>query len=157
MLQLTGGDPTKLVDIAKSVGNLYSDAALKIMYNSLLSSPATHIVNSSNAFNTIYRPLTAWAGGNAKTKKAAMASYYGFGETLRESLELAFRTLKTGEAGSEGSKMLVQNSQFDVAFKEARRIADESGDFGQKAGIGFLQMLKYTSQTPLCSPGPLVC
>ena len=57
MLELTGGDPTKLVDIAKSVGNLYSDVALKIMYNSLLSGPATHIVNSvSNAFNTIYRP-----------------------------------------------------------------------------------------------------
>ena len=152
MLQLTGGDPTKLVDIAKSVGNLYSDAALKIMYNSLLSSPATHVVNAtSNAFNTIYRPLSAWAGGDAKTKKAAMASFYGFDQTLKEFLDLAFRTLKTGEAGSEGSKMLVQNSQFDVAFKEARRIADESGDFGQQAGIGFLQMLKYIADAPVFS------
>ena len=152
MLQLTGGDPTKLVDIAKNVGSLYSDAALKIMYNSLLSSPATHVVNAtSNAFNTIYRPLTAWAGGDAKTKKAAMASFYGFDRTLRESLDLAFRTLKTGESGSQGSKILVQSSQFDVAFKEARRIADESGDFGQQAGIGFLQMLKYVADAPLFS------
>ena len=52
--------------------------------------------------------------------------------------------------------MLVQNSQFDVAFKEARRIADESGDFGQKAGIGFLRCSSI-SQMLLCSPGPLVC
>ena len=44
MLQLTGGDVTKMVDVAQNMGTLGTDAALKLMYNSMLSAPATHVL-----------------------------------------------------------------------------------------------------------------
>ena len=51
MLQLTAGDVTKMVDVSKNMKELGTEAAL-LMYNSMLSSPATHLVNNCRTPST---------------------------------------------------------------------------------------------------------
>ena len=150
MLQLTGGDVTKMVDVAQNMGTLGTDAALKLMYNSMLSAPATHVVNNmSNAFNVVYRPLTAMVGGNAKAKKAAIASYYNFFKTIPEAFELAMRTGKTGISNVGGSRDLVQQGQTTAALKELAARAEESNNVALKAGSFFVHMLHDLANFPL--------
>ena len=85
-MELSGGDPSKIAKISKGIPALYMDVALKHMYNSLLSSPATHIVNNfSNFTNMVGRPLSAALGGQAG---AAKASFYNLGEMISESWDL---------------------------------------------------------------------
>ena len=150
MLQLTGGDVTKMVDVAQNMGTLGTDAALKLMYNSMLSAPPTHIVNNlSNAFNVVYRPLTAMVGGNAKTKKAAIASYHNFFKTIPEAFELAMRTSKTGISNVGGSRDLIQQSQTTAALKELSERAKDSNNLAFKAGSGLVHMLHNVANFPL--------
>ena len=150
MLQLTAGDVTKMVDVSKNMKELGTEAALKLMYNSMLSSPATHLVNNlSNAFNMVYRPLTMAAGGNAKQKKAAIASYHNFFKTIPEAFELAVRTAKTGVSNVGGSRDMVQNSVTDASLRELARKAGESDDRLLKAGSGFMHMLHDVANFPL--------
>jgi hypothetical protein len=152
MLQLTGGDVTKMVDVAQNMGTLGTDAALKLMYNSMLSAPATHVVNNmSNAFNVVYRPLTAMVGGNAKAKKAAIASYYNFFKTIPEAFELAMRTGKTGVSNVGGSRDLIQQGQTTAALKELSQRAAESNNIALKAGSGLVHMLHDVANFPLFS------
>ena len=150
MLQLTAGDVTKMVDVSKNMKELGTEAALKLMYNSMLSSPATHLVNNlSNAFNMVYRPLTMAAGGNAKQKKAAIASYHNFFKTIPEAFELAIRTAKTGVSNVGGTRDMVENSVTEASLRELARKADESNDLALKAGSGLLHILHDVANFPL--------
>ena len=118
-MEMSGGDPAKMARVAKGIPELYMDVALKHMYNSLLSSPATHVINNfSNFTNMASRPIQAALGGQGKT---AMASMYNMGEMLSESFDLAKRTFQDGS--TQGSKM-VQTSETDLALKNLAEMAD---------------------------------
>lgn len=150
MLQLTAGDVTKMVDVTKNLKELGTDAALKLMYNSMLSSPATHLVNNlSNAFNMVYRPLTAAVGGNAKQKKAAIASYHNFFKTIPEAFELAIRTAKTGVSNVGGTRDMVQTNATGAALKALAEEAAESDDIALKGGSALLHMMHDVANFPL--------
>ncbi len=150
MLQLTGGDVTKMVDVAQNMGQLGKEAMLKLMYNSMLSSPATHLVNNmSNMFNMVYRPLTAAVGGNAKVRKAAIASYSSFFQTMPEAFDLMMRTWKTGVSNVGGSRDQVLNQTTRIQLNELARTASESNDIALKAGSWLMHTLHDLADFPL--------
>ena len=69
-LELLGDQPFKLAQGISTLQEVGTKLALKIMYNSMLSSPATHIVNTtSNAVAVVMRPLAAAAGGDIRSRK----------------------------------------------------------------------------------------
>tara|TARA_Y100000004_G_C8944916_1_gene425870 strand:- start:4 stop:2457 length:2454 start_codon:yes stop_codon:yes gene_type:complete len=150
LLQLTAGDATKMIDVAANMGSLTGDGLLKLMYNSMLSAPATHVVNNlSNAFNLVYRPLTAAVGGSAKQRKAAIASYYTVFKTVPEAMDLAFRTLKTGVSNMSGDRGLIQAGQTRAALNELALRAEESNNLALKAGSGLIHALHAFADFPL--------
>ena len=152
LLQLTAGDATKMIDVAANMGSLTGDGFLKLMYNSMLSAPATHVVNNlSNAFNLVYRPLTAAVGGSAKQRKAAIASYYTVFKTVPEAMDLAFRTLKTGVSNMSGDRGLIQAGQTRAALNELALRAEESNNMALKAGSALIHTLHAFAEFPLFS------
>ena len=152
LLQLTAGDATKMIDVAANMGSLGKDGMLKLMYNSMLSAPATHVVNNlSNFFNLGYRPLTAVVGGSAKQRKAAIASYYTVFKTVPEALDLAFRTFKTGVSNMSGDRGLIQAGQTKAALNELAIRAEESNNVALKAGSWFIHSLHALADFPLLS------
>ena len=116
-LELLGDQPFKLAQGVSTLRELGTSYALKIMYNSMLSSPATHIVNSvSNATAVVLRPLAAAAGGDLRSKKAAAASFYNLGETLYDALEMAGRKWNQNDQFAKGT---------DTSTGEASMVLDE--------------------------------
>ena len=146
-MELTGGDPTKMAKVAKGIPSLYGDVGLKHMFNSLLSSPATHIVNTlSNAVVYFERPLTAAMGGEGK---AAAASFHNFGEMLRESFDLAGRTWQDmGQA--QGSKYTPAEGGTDQALANlAERVSTGNANNAERIHSGILHMLNDAANHPL--------
>ena len=93
-LDLAGGEVSKIVDISHNVKGIVANTMLKMMYNSMLSSPTTHVVNmTSNAMNVYLRPTAALMGGDAKQKRQAIAAMYGATRSISEAWSLAARTL----------------------------------------------------------------
>lgn len=140
-MELTGGDPAKMARVAKGIPQLYMDVALKHMYNSLLSSPATHVVNTaSNFLQMTSRPIQAALGGQGA---AAKASFYNMGEMLSESFDLAKRSFSDGS--TQGSKM-VQTSETDLALKN---LADTADTPTKQLHSGVLNMLNDVANWPV--------
>lgn len=140
-MELTGGDPAKMARVAKGIPELYMDVALKHMYNSLLSSPATHVVNTvSNFLQTTSRPIQAALGGQGA---AAKASFYNMGEMLSESFDLAKRSYS--DSSTQGSKM-VQTSETDLALKNLMDTADTPT---KQVHSGVLNMLNDLANWPV--------
>ena len=139
-MEMSGGDPSKIAKVAKGIPGLVADVMLKHMYNSLLSSPATHIVNTfSNFTQTVARPLSAALGGQAG---AAKASFYNFNEMLAESWDLAARTWDEGS--TQGSKM-VQTSETDIALQN---LAAQASTPTEKRVSGILNVMNDFANYP---------
>ena len=103
-LELVGDNPFKLAQNAGNLRQVGTKVALKIMYNSMLSSPATHIVNAtSNFIAAVMRPAAAAAGGDIKAKKAAMASFHAFHETLFDALDMAGKKWQQHDTNAKGA------------------------------------------------------
>jgi len=150
-LELFKGNPAKIVGTSVGLKKIAIGKAFSIMYNSMLSSPTTHLVNTlSNAFNTVYRPLTALAGGDKRTQKAALASYHNFLTTIGDAAELAGQSFKLNEPVTSGSKM-VQESQFTRELAEITADIADSGTQAEKFGVGFVNMLAGLADNPLLS------
>jgi hypothetical protein len=106
-LMLSEGDPSKMPSLWRQLTQVVSGEGLSIMYNSMLSGPKTHLVKPSLTRSTrLYRPLSAFAGGNAAVKKSAVAGYYNFHKTLGEAVQMSWKTLKDGPV-DDGSKTFV--------------------------------------------------
>ena len=145
LLEMTGGDLSKVMKVTKGIPALYFDVALKHMYNSLLSAPATHVINNfSNFTNMISRPLQGALGGKPYAAKAA---FYNLGEMLSESASLAKRTFK-GEQVEQGSKM-VQESEIGLQLQKLSREAEASGDKVQQMHSGILNWSNDLANNPL--------
>lgn len=150
-LMLAEGDPAKMPALGRYMRNITVSNGLDIMYNSFLSGPKTHIVNTmSNAMNTIYRPLAAATGGDVKVKRAAAASLYNLHVTLTDSFQMAYKAMKGG-AVNEGDKGLIAAAEADQQLKILQRAAEVSDDNSFKAGVGMLSMLKNIADFPLFS------
>jgi hypothetical protein len=152
-LVLTGGDPSKMVDVTRGLAGTAGDIALELMYNSLLSSPTTHLVNFlSNFFQVAYRPLTAYVGGDKAVKKQALASYYNIHKTVIDAWRLADQVRRT-EVSSLGEVSTKRDfhgpGATEMQLRQLQADADESGDEIFQHGVGFLSMVKNISDFPL--------
>lgn len=149
-IEMLGGDVSKLVGITYSLRELGTGKALQIMYNSLLSSPTTQLVNNvSNLFNTFYRPITAWSGGDKAVKQQAQASFANFGQTVSDAYKMAALSFKENKPMTQGSKMDLTTSQVGYQLDQLTKEAEISDDTGFKLGVGFVNMLADIADFPL--------
>jgi hypothetical protein len=152
-LVLTGGDPSKMVDVTRGIGGTTGDIMLELMYNSLLSSPTTHLVNFlSNFFQVVYRPITAYTGGDKAVKKQAIASFYNFHKTVIDSWKLADQVRRTevSSLGEVSSKRDFHGpGATEMQLRQLQADAEEGDDEIMKYGVGFLSLLKNISDFPL--------
>jgi hypothetical protein len=148
-LLLAEGDPSKITKLSQYIREITKNEALAVMYNSMLSGPKTHLVNTmSNAVNTVYRPLAAFVGGDVKTKKAAIASFYNIHQTLGEAFDMAARTMKDGPV-NDGGKMILRDSELMAKLPLLHRAAELSDDVAFKAGVGFMDMVHGIASNPI--------
>lgn len=141
-LQLFGGDAAKLVGASASLKEIATSKGLSMMYNSMLSSPTTHLVNTfSNAFNTVYRPITALAGGDRRTQKAALASFHSFNSSVADAWKLASESFRLNQPLTQGNKGIVASNLHDRQLAEITQQIGDSGTQLEKMGVGFLNML----------------
>jgi len=135
------------------IGEVSVGQGLKIMYNSLLSAPATHAVNIiSSAINTVYRPIAAATGGDVKTKRMAAAGFHGFQQTLMDSWTMAEKVMKNGgKAINDGGKGIVIDAEINAKLDLLRQSAISSDDKGYKFGVGFLDFTHTIANFPLFS------
>ena len=147
-LELLGDQPHRLAQGISTLPEIFTKYGLKIMYNSMLSSPATHIVNTtSNAIAVLLRPLAAAAGGDLRSRKAAAASFYALGETLSDAMTMAGRKWSfTADQSAKGID--VSTGEASLALDELRLKADESGDIGLQTGVTVMSMIEGIANLP---------
>jgi len=152
-LLLSDGDISITNKLWQYIGEISSGQALKIMYNSLLSGPATHLVNAtSNMINTVYRPIAAATGGNVRQKKMAAAGFYGIQQTLKDSFKMAEMVYKNGgKAINDGGKGIVMDSELNAKLDLLHKAAKASDDDGFKRGVGFVDITHGVANFPLFS------
>jgi hypothetical protein len=147
-LVMAQGDVSKMATLDRWMDKLFVGKALNIFYNSILSGPKTQLTNIiSGLVNVIYRPIAAATGGNGVIKKAAAASLYNLHQTVFDSFEIAWRSMKDG-AVNEGDKGIVEAAQTDIQLEILRRSAAISNDLGLKAGVGLLDMMDGLTRMP---------
>jgi len=147
-LVMAQGDVSKMATLGKWMDKLFVNKALNIFYNSVLSGPKTQLTNIvSGLVNTVYRPIAAATGGNGVIKKAAAASLYNLHQTIFDSFDIAWRSMKDG-AVNEGDKGIIEAAQTDIQMQILRRSAEVSDDMGLKAGVGLLDMMDGLTRNP---------
>ena len=146
-LQLMGDQPYRLAQGISTLGEITTKYGLKIMYNSMLSSPATHIVNTvSNAVAVVLRPLAAQVGGDLRARKAAAASFYALTETLDDAMKLA--GAKWHELGTDVKGIDVSTGEASLALDELELKAADSGDIGLQTGVTILRGIEAVANMP---------
>lgn len=152
-LLLGDGDISIANKLWQYVGDLALGQGLKIMYNSLLSGPATHLVNvTSNLFNTVYRPFAAATGGGIKERKMAIAGFYGIQKTLADSWSVMEKVYKNGgKALNDGDKGIKISAEIDAKRDLLNNAATLSDDKGFKLGVGFVNMTHDIANKPYFS------
>ena len=146
-LELLGDKPYQLAQGVATLSEIGTKYALKIMYNSMLSSPATHIINgTSNAVALILRPLAASVGGDARSRKAAAASYYSIRETIVDSLRMAGEKWKETDTNVKGID--TSSGQASIALEELSSRAAESNDNAFQVGVFMMRGLQAIADMP---------
>ena len=146
-LQLMGDQPYRLAQGISTLGEITTKYGLKIMYNSMLSSPATHIINTvSNAVAVVLRPLAAQAGGDLRSRKAAAASFYALTETLDDAMKLA--GAKWHELGTDVKGIDVSTGEASLALDELELKAADSDDIRLQTGVTILRGLEALANMP---------
>ena len=146
-LELMGDQPYRLAQGISTLSEIGTKYALKIMYNSMLSSPATHIVNTvSNAVAVVLRPLAAQAGGDLRSRKAAAASFHALGETMSDAMKLA--SAKWHELGDDVKGIDTSTGEASLALDELELRAQESNDDGLKRGVAVMRIIEGFANLP---------
>ena len=154
-LLLADGDPSLSRGLFKYVREISLGQAFKSFYNSLLSGPATHAVNAiSNAANIALRPVTgiagSYLGGNKSHRQMAIAGFYGFQHTLKDSWEIFGRVFKNGGTPiNDGGKVPQLSRELNAKVELIQKVAAESDDVGLKAASGIISMQKALNEFPL--------
>lgn len=110
MLAEFGANPAAIARFAeKGFAATSLDAVREVWINGLLSSPATHIVNSTSnlfvAFQQMYERKAAASIGNLRgthdgvVAGEALAQAYGMISSIKDAFRLSWQALKTGESG----------------------------------------------------------
>lgn len=109
------GDPAALARIAeKGAGAATADAIKEVWVNGLLSSPKTHVVNTTSntlvAFQQIYERMAAGGirqlvGGEGVEMMEGLAMTHGMVESVKDAFRAAAKSLKTGETGYAFNKI----------------------------------------------------
>ena len=147
-LELLGDQPFKLAQGISTLTEIGTKYALKVMYNSMLSAPATHFINGlSNFTAVVMRPMAAAVGGDIKSKKAAIASFDSLRETLSDALEMAGKQWKaTGDAAVKGID--TSTSEASIALEELAKRAEELGDTKMQIGAWMMQLPQFVAEFP---------
>ncbi len=149
-IAMAGGDPSKIKTIAAYSKQIFMDDALSMMYNSMLSGPPTHIVNTlGNLINTVMRPASAALGGTSLERKMAAAAFANFGETIHEALRVARISLETGSAINDGGKGFVKRQDTERILDGILKEAEFSGDSGKMFRAQALKMFHDFTNFPL--------
>jgi len=156
-IMLADGDPTKLKVVGLWAGEIMSKDFFSILYNSWLSGPTTNIVNiGNNAFNVFYRHGAAHLSGSLLdrqggqiTRKMAAAAFTNFGETLRESMDVASRVWNNGgKAINDGGKGIIRASEATEKIKLINKAAERTGDRDQIWAAGMVNFLHDWATNP---------
>ena len=146
-LNLLGDQPYRLAQGISTLGEINTKYSLKIMYNSMLSSPATHIVNFvSNTVAVVLRPLAAQVGGDLRARKAAAASYYALTETLSDAMEIA--GAKWHELADDVKGIDTSTGEAALALDELELKAAESNDIGFQTGVTIMRAWEAIANMP---------
>lgn len=155
-LMLANGDPARIRRFGQWAMAIAGRDGLSVMYNSMLSGPPTHIVNTlSNMFNSVYRPASAVLGSFFTQngyihRKAAAAAFASFHETIRESWEIAGRVMMNdGMALNDGGKGFVRASEANAQIELLHRAAEQTNDDAFKAGVGFVDLMHSIATNPI--------
>ena len=146
-LNLLGDQPYRLAQGISTLSEIGTKYALKIMYNSMLSSPATHIVNSvSNAVAVILRPLAAQAGGDLRAKKICRCKFLCVERTLDDAMKMA--GAKWAEMGSDVKGMDTSTGEASLALDELEIRAQESNDVNFQRGVAVMRAIEGLANMP---------
>lgn len=156
MLEATGGtksaqalaemiasadNPAEIAKIAREVGHANSaDMLLEYWINGLLSSPATHMVNTtSNAMVALWQmPERALAAQVNKLFRSAdgvqageaTAQLFGMFRGVKDGLKLGWQALKTGEPTDAALKLEARKYRAITAENVSEVLASGAGRFG---------------------------
>ena len=150
-LVLAGGDPGKQLSFWQLVRKVGTQEAMKSMYNSMLSSPLTHVRNTiGNAMAAGLRPIELAIGrgmnGDIQGAKAAMGAFHSFGESISEAFAMGGAAWKNGAPA--GGKYVDQTAEMAKQLDQLRATANTNGE---KAGVFFLTKLHDLNNNPWAS------
>lgn len=134
-------NPAAIAKITREVGHANTaDMVLEYWINGLLSSPATHVVNTtSNAMVAFWQiPERALAAQVNKVFRSAdgvqageaTAQLYGMFRGVKDGLKLGWKTLKTGEPTDEALKLEARKYKSITAENVSQVLASGAGRFG---------------------------
>lgn len=129
----TPDDVLRLANVSKL--RYAGDAISRFWVNSILSGPATHIVNGvSNTLKTITMPaerfLAGAFGGNKAEMGAAMRSYYELGSSLSQAWRVTRTALNRGENVLDGHATIQDEGYHQKAAADFS-LAMQSGRYEQ--------------------------
>jgi hypothetical protein len=158
-LVMAQGDPSLMKTIAYWASEVGTDTFLHVFYNSMLSGPATHVVNTLfNSVNTVYRPLTAavgslWNKEGQLVREEVAASFAGFHQTMGESLIAAWKAFKTNSPMNDGGKGIIHATKLQTELKLLDRVARQTDDVSLKFGVNFLKAYHALFANPVFTYG----
>ncbi|UAW01090.1 internal virion protein [Synechococcus T7-like virus S-TIP28] len=147
-LVLAGGDPGKQLSFWQQARKLGTQEAMKSMYNSMLSSPLTHVRNFvGNAVAATTRPLTMAIGrgvtGDMQGARAALGSFHAISDSLTEAWTMAGAAWKNG--APSGGKYVDQSAEMAKELDQLRATAQTPGERG---AVFFMTKLHDLNNNP---------
>jgi hypothetical protein len=135
MLAENGASPAALAKFAeKGWGAKTFDAVREVWVNGLLSSPATHIVNSTSnlfvAMQQVYErgaaaQISTLTGSGGVAPGEALAMAHGMVSSVKDAFRMGWAALKTGETGASLNKIDLPIARAVSA--DALQISSETG------------------------------
>ena len=153
LLQLADGNPAKMKGLWMSLMQSGEDVAFRSFFNSLLSAPVTHLVNTiSSTTNAWLRPL-AGALGTGDFKSLRYAAW-DFQSTFGEALDMAGKAWDNMDrVGPDAKKMqhsvgAEETKQTLAVIKEA---AIAGGNKNIEVGVNMIEYLRGWVDNPVLS------
>ena len=153
MLQLADGNPAKMNGLWQSLMQAGEDVAFRSFFNSLLSAPTTHLVNTlSSATNTWLRPL-AGAVGTGDFRQMRYATW-NFQQNFAEAWHMGQMAWKSPDDVGQAAKKM----QHGVGAEETKQTlsvikdaAQSSGDKNLEYGVNMIEFMRGIVDSPLAS------
>jgi hypothetical protein len=140
---LAGGDPTKTVSFARMIMSMGAKEAMKIMYNSLLSAPISHLKNAlGNSYVTVERPtsllLKGLLTGDEVAYRSAFAGYKAMHESIFEAWQVAATSFKTGDSINAKGRFVIDDFETQAYLNRLDTVAATPNE---EVAVGWLRAL----------------